>query len=134
MPGSSAEVVRQQFEALAAGGVESASEFWHPEIEWRAVEGAADDVGVIKGGNRLRRYYEDWFDTFDELRADVVDVLYDVEDRAALRLRNSGLGRSSGVRTEGHYYVACTVQDGKIVSGREYDSREAALEAVGAGT
>jgi ketosteroid isomerase-like protein len=35
------------------------------------------------------------------------------------------------VQTEGRYYVACTVRDGRIVSGREYETREQALEAVG---
>ena len=130
MPESSAEVVRRQFEALSTAGVDAAAEFWHPEIEWRAVEGAADDVGVIKGRDRLRRYYEDWLEMFDELRGNVVEVLYDVDDRAALRIRHSGRGRWSGVRTEGHYYVVCTVRDGQIVSGREYDSRENSLKAV----
>lgn len=125
-----AEVVRRQFEALATGGVDAAAEFWHPEIDWRAVEGAADDVGVIEGKDRLRRYYEDWFETFDELRADVEEVVFQTTDQAVLRLRNSGRGRSSGVRTEGNYYVVCTVRDGQIASGREYDDRDTALAAI----
>jgi len=33
--------------------------------------------------------------------------------------------------TEGRYYVACTVRDGQIVRGREYDTRDQALDAVG---
>jgi ketosteroid isomerase-like protein len=45
-------------------------------------------------------------------------------------VHNSGRGRSSGVRTDGRYYVVCTVRDGRIVSGREYETREQALEAA----
>ena len=132
MTEGSAEIVRRQFEAFQQGGVDAAAEYWHPDVEWRAVEGAADDVGVMTGKDRLRRYYEDWFEMFDELRGDVVEVLYDQEDLAALRIRNSGRGRVSGVHTAGHYFVVCTLRDGLIVSGREYDSQESALNAVAA--
>jgi ketosteroid isomerase-like protein len=125
-----ADVVRRQFEALAEGGVDAASKFWDPEIEWRAVEGAADDVGMMRGAERVRRYYEDWLETFDELRADVVEVLHDSEETVALHLRNSGRGRSSGVETQGNYFVVCTVRDGRIVSGREYGTRVEAIQAV----
>jgi hypothetical protein len=43
------DVVRQQFETLNRHGVEAASVYWHPDIEWRAVEGAIDDIGVFSG-------------------------------------------------------------------------------------
>jgi ketosteroid isomerase-like protein len=31
---------------------------------------------------------------------------------------------------QGRYYVVCTVRDGEIVSGREYETEAEALEAV----
>jgi ketosteroid isomerase-like protein len=129
---TSSDVVRKQFRALEEGGVDAAAEFWDPEIEWRAVEGAADDVGVIRGHDRLRRYYQDWFDTLDDLRADIEEILFERGERVALVVHNAGRGRASGVTTEGRYYVACTVTDGLIVAGREYSTRQEALEAVGA--
>jgi len=125
------EVVRQQFQALERGRLDAAAAFWHPDIDWRAVEGAADDVGVMRGQEALRRYYEDWFNTFEELRAEVEEIIFEEGDRVAVRVHNSGRGLRSGVLTEGRYYVACTVRDGQIVSGREYERRNQALEAVG---
>jgi ketosteroid isomerase-like protein len=127
---ASADVVRSYFRTFGSGGVDAAAEFWHPEIEWRAVDGAADDVGVIRGRDALRRYYEDWIDTLAELRAEVEEILYESDDRVAAVIRNSGRGRASGVPTKGRYYVACIVRDGRIVAGREYASREEALEAA----
>jgi len=124
------DVLREQFRAFEAGGLAAAAEFWHPDIEWRAVEGAADDVGVMKGADAVRRYYEDWFDTLDELRAEVAEVIFDSDERVAAGIRNSGRGRASGARVEGFYYVACTIRDGRIVSGREYGTRAQALEAA----
>jgi ketosteroid isomerase-like protein len=125
-----AHVLRAQFEALEAGRLDAAAEFWHPDIEWRAVEGAADDVGTIRGVEAVRRYYEDWFDTLEELRAEVAEVMFDADERVAAAIRNSGRGRLSGVPVYGSYYVACTVRGGRIVSGREYGTRAQALEAA----
>ena len=129
MSQENADVVRDQFRAVERD-LDAVSAFWPPEIEWRAIEGAADDVGVMKGHTALRRYYEDWVSTFDQLRTEVDEVLFDADDRVAVSVRNSGRGRVSGVVTEGRYYVACTVRDGQIVRGREYDTRDQALEAV----
>jgi len=125
-------VVRRQFQALGSGSLDSAAALWHPEIDWRAVEGAADDVGVMRGGAALRRYYQDWFDAFDQLRAEVDEVIFESDDRVAVSVHNSGRGRASGVETEGRYYVVCTLKEGLIVSGREHATRAGALEAVGA--
>jgi ketosteroid isomerase-like protein len=129
VPSEHAEVVRRHFAAFD-GGLDRVAEFWHPEIEWRAVEGAADDVGVIRGRDALRRYYQDWIDMFDQLRADVEEVIFESAACIAVVVRNSGRGRVSGVQTKGRYYVACTVRDGQIVSGREYQTREQAVAAA----
>jgi uncharacterized protein len=128
--GGPADIVSRQFAAFGSGGLDEAAKFWHPEIDWRAVEGAADDVGVIKGHEGLRRYYQDWIDTFDQLSAEVEEVLVETGERTAVVVHNFGVGRGSGVPTEGHYYVACTVRDGLIVSGREYPTREQAVDAA----
>jgi ketosteroid isomerase-like protein len=130
MSQESVDVVRRQFHALERGNLDAAAAFWHPDIDWRAVEGAADDVGVMRGHKALRGYYEEWFNTFDELHAEVDEVILESDDRVAVSVRNSGRGRASGVLTQGRYYVACTVRDGRIVSGREYETRDQALEAV----
>jgi ketosteroid isomerase-like protein len=125
------EIVRRQFEAFQDGGLDAVAKYWHPDIEWRAVEGAADDVGLIRGEPGLRRYYQDWIDAMDPLHAEVDEVLFDDGEQVAAVIRNSGRGRASGVLTEGRYFIACTVRDGRIVSGREYETREQALAAVG---
>ena len=126
-----AEVVRRQFAAFGRGGLDAVAEFWHPLIEWRAVEGAADDVGLMRGHDALRRYYQDWIDTLDQLRAVVEEVIVEAGDRVAVAVHHSGRGRVSGVPTEGRYYVACTVQERKLVNGREYETREQAVAALG---
>jgi ketosteroid isomerase-like protein len=124
------DVVRSYFGTFESGGVDAAAEFWHPEIEWHAIESAAHHVGVIRGHGGLRHYYEDWIDTLADLRAEIEEVLFETDDRVAVAVRNSGRGRASGAAAEGRYYVACVVRAGRIVSGREYATREQALDGV----
>jgi ketosteroid isomerase-like protein len=130
MSTAASDVVRSYFRTFEAGGVDAAAQFWHPDIEWRAIESAADDVGVIRGQDALRHYYEDWSDTLADLRAEVEEILFEADDRVAATVRNSGRGRASGAAVEGRYYVACIVRAGRIVAGREYATREEALERV----
>ena len=59
------EIVRQYFPAYDRGGLDALAEFWHPDINWRAAEGALDDVGLMEGPDALRHYYEQWEDTFE---------------------------------------------------------------------
>jgi ketosteroid isomerase-like protein len=126
-PGTSADVVRSQFAAFADGGLDAVAGHWHPDIEWRAVEGAADDVGVMAGEEALRRYYADWSATLDDLRAEVDAVLFEDGERVAVAVRNAGRGRTSGVPVHGRYYVACLVRDGRILAGREYGTADEAV-------
>ena len=40
------EIVRRYFAAYERGGLDARAEFWHPDITWRAAEGALDGVGL----------------------------------------------------------------------------------------
>ncbi|HEY4429212.1 MAG TPA: nuclear transport factor 2 family protein [Solirubrobacteraceae bacterium] len=125
------EIARRGFEALARSGVDAAAELWHPEISWRAVEGAPDDVGEMHGIEAARRYVEDWFDTFEDFRS-VPEELLDVgDDRVIAVIHVSGRARISGVPTELRYASVSTIRDGKVIRVREYATKEEALKAVG---
>jgi ketosteroid isomerase-like protein len=125
------EIVRRQFEAFERGGLDAAAEYWHPEIEWRAVEGAVDDVGVFRGRDAMRRYYADWADMIDGIHNEIEEIVYDSGETLVVVLRNSGRGRGSNIPIYGRYTVVYTIRDGLIVRGREYATREQGLEAAG---
>jgi uncharacterized protein len=125
------EVVRRMLQAFADGGLDAMPELWDPDINWRAAEGAIDDAGEMHGPVAVRRYIQDWIDTFDDFSV-VVEELRDVGDDRVLAIqRLSGRAKLSGTETDLRYAVVYTVRDGKIVQGREYMDKEQALEAVG---
>jgi ketosteroid isomerase-like protein len=125
------EVVRRMLQALADGGLNAMAEFWDPDIDWRAAEGAIDDVGEMHGPVAVRRYVQDWIDTFDGFSV-VVEELRDVGDDRVLTIqRANGRAKLSGTETDLRYAVVSTVRAGKVVRVREYLSIDEALEAVG---
>ena len=123
------EVVRRFFEAFDPD-VDRAIEFWHPDLDYRAVEGALDDVGVFYGHEALRHYWEQWDETFDEFRAEA-EQLIDAGDQVVAALRISGRMKGSQAVVDMPLWMNFTVRDGKITRGREYLTREEALEAAG---
>jgi len=125
------EVVRRMLQAFADGGLDAMAEFSDPDINWRAAEGAIDDVGEMHGRVAVRGYIQDWIDTFDDLSI-VVEELRDVGDDGVLAIqRLKGRAKLSGTETDLRYAVVGTVRDGKVVRGREYLSVDDALDAVG---
>jgi ketosteroid isomerase-like protein len=125
------ELVRDSLEALAGGGLDALAEFWHPDISWRAIEGAPDDAGEMHGREAARRYVQDWFDTFEDLTA-VSEELLDVGDDRVVAVQHlRGRARLSGIEAELRYAVVYTMRERKIICIREYGNREEALEALG---
>ena len=42
------------------------AEFWHPRHQLAAAAGRVDDIGEMHGPVAVRRYIQDWIDTFDD--------------------------------------------------------------------
>jgi ketosteroid isomerase-like protein len=124
------EIVQRAFLALAHGGLDAAAEFWHPEINWRAMEGALGDVGEMNGIEAARRYVQDWYDMFDDLTIALEEVCDGGGDRVVAVIHASGRAKLSGVPTEFRYAALYTIRDGKLVRVREYATRTEALKAV----
>jgi len=124
------EVLRRAMEAFDSEGFDGLTEFWHPDINWRAMRGAPDDVGVFTGHDAMRRYLDDWLEMFDDSRIEPEEFI-DAGDRVVVMQHASGKSKRTGIPVDMRYAVVYTVQDGKIVRGREYATRDEALKAVG---
>jgi ketosteroid isomerase-like protein len=125
------EVVRRSWEAYEDRGLDGVLGFFDEGISWRAIEGAVDDAGEIHGLDAMRRYLQDWVETFDDITTVPTEMLDLGDSRVLAVLRVKGRARLSGIETELSYAVVYVVTGGKIVGGREYADRAAALAALG---
>src|SRR5829696_3879981 len=100
------EVVRRMLQAFAEGGLDAMAEFADPDINWRAAEGAIDDVGEMHGRVAVRGYLQDWIDTFDDFS--VVDPPHDGREGDGLRRLTAG---DVGLRSASVLWVHEQVED-----------------------
>ena len=106
-------------------------EYWTDDIDYRAAEGALDDHGPIQGKDALRAFMQDWLDMFDDFRAEPVELIEAGEDKVIAVVRISGRAKLSGVETDLTYAELWTLRDGKVAWGRQYWTRDEAVEAAG---
>jgi ketosteroid isomerase-like protein len=125
------EIVLGSWQAFVDGGLDALMEYFDREIDWRAIEGAPDDVGEMHGKDAVRRYLQDWLDTFEGITSTPTEVIDAGDDLVVAALHVTGRARLSGIKTELRYAVVYTVSDGRITRGREYADRDDALKAVG---
>jgi|SRR6478672_2126090 len=125
------EVVRDTAAAFNRGDLDAWAERWADDVDYRAIEGAPDDHGPIRGKEAMRAYIEDWLDTFDEFRSEPVELIDAGEDQVVVVTRISGRAKLSGVETDLTFAAVYKFREGKVVRGREYLTREEALEAAG---
>ena len=121
------EVVRGSFDAYAERGLDGLAASWDPDLNWRAMEGAIDDVGEINGREAMLRYLGDWLEMFEEISV-TPHAIRDLGDGRVLAQQEvAGRAKLSGAETRLEYWVMYTVRDGKVVRGREYATAEEAL-------
>ena len=108
------------------------AEIFAPDVSHRAIEGAIDDVGEMHGLEAIRRYAQEWEETFDDFAVVVEDARDLGGGRVVTAQRASGRAKLSGLAAEITFGVVYEIRDGRIVRGREYATFEEALEAAGA--
>ena len=123
------EIVQRLFRAFEKG-LDAAAEFWDPEVDWRAIEGAPDDVGIIKGPAALRHYYEQWYEAFDDLSAEPEELI-DADGKVVAVVHVIGRMTDSEATVDMRLAIVYSLKDGRVIRGREYATRDQALEAAG---
>jgi ketosteroid isomerase-like protein len=123
--------VKLAYEAFARGGLDRFMEHFTDDVDYRAVVGAIDDAGPIHGKDALRAFLQDWIDTFDGFRMELVELIDAGEDTVVALERFGGRARVSGVETDQTIGDVFTIRDGKIARGREYLTPQQAVEAAG---
>jgi len=125
------EIVRDAAVAFNRGDLDAWFEYVADDIDYRAVEGALDDSGPMHGKDAVRAYLQDWLDMFDDFKSEPLELIDAGEDQVTAVVRISGRAKLSGVETDLTYAALYTIRDGKVARGREYWTKDQALEAAG---
>jgi ketosteroid isomerase-like protein len=124
------EVARRSIEGFNSREFDAVFELWDAEGEWIPAMAGAVDSEVYRGHVAFRRYYDELFESFSEVRVDDVE-LKDLGSRVLVLYKLSVRGRDSGVAVDQPGAVVYQLRGGKIVHGRSYLSHGEALKAVG---
>jgi len=125
------EIVRSGYEPFARGDIEGVLEIMDPEVEWDPALGPLLGVGPVWGKEALRRFLtEDIPSGFDDFESRPLSI-EDLGDSVLVHTRFVGRGRGSGVPVSLEAFSLITLREGRTVSYRDYETKEAALKAAG---
>jgi ketosteroid isomerase-like protein len=102
-----------------------------PDVDYRAIEGAPDDVGPIRGHDAMLAYMGEWYEMFEGFAVSQEEILDAAPGRVVVVWRISGRAKASGVTTDMTVAIDYTIAGGKVVRGREYATKQEALAAAG---
>jgi ketosteroid isomerase-like protein len=125
MSQSNVELLREFF---AITDVNTASETWHPEIEW-VVAREHPEARILNGPEAVMEYFRSWEEILDNPRLEM-DEFIDAKGPAVAvgAVRGTGIGSGADVRVP--IAFVCTLADGKLLRVEEYLNPNEALEAV----
>jgi uncharacterized protein len=124
------EIVEQAYEAFGRGDLDAISSLQDPAIEWQTSR-EDPDATTHRGRDAVRRYFEQYMETFPGFRAELEECLESGDGRVVATVRYTGRASASGLRMEWRQTVVYTLSRGKFMRAVEYFDHAEALEAVG---
>ena len=115
-------------EAFNARDLETFFACFHSDVVYRN-RTDEPEVRLYEGFDAFKAYAETWLEAFDDLRIAVqewVDLGHQVVEVAELR----GRGTATGAPVQGTYVFLWLMRDGRVIEGREYVTKEEALEVA----
>jgi ketosteroid isomerase-like protein len=119
------ETLRRGYAALNRGDLSVVLELLDPEIEWHE-PAPSPEGGAHRGRDSFERFLRGWLESFDGFRVQPERVV-ERGDELVVVVRQTGMGRSSGLPVETRLAHVWTVADGKAVRWEAVADPEEAL-------
>jgi uncharacterized protein len=119
------ETLQRGYAALNRCDVSVVLDLLDPDIEWHE-PGWSPEAGTHRGRDSFERFFRGWIESFDGFRVDQERVVQRGDQLVAV-VRQTGTGRSSGVRVETRLAHVWTVADGRAVRWEAVAEPEAVL-------
>lgn|SRR5215212_9565306 len=122
-----AAVVENLLELWAAGRMDEADVYLHPEIEWNE---PPETIGrnVVTGPDAAVAALTNWTEQFDSLRVETAEIREE-DDRVFHAMRQFATVRGSTAEIAGDLYMVWWFRDGLPVRMEMYSTREQAEDA-----
>jgi ketosteroid isomerase-like protein len=124
------EIVRAAMESFNLEGVDAIAEHIDPDFETTTPSSLAVEPDTYRGPEGVRRWFDAWEGTMDEIRFDV-DELVDAGDRVVAVTRLVARSHTTGLEFEQGVTMVWTLRDGRAVRLDPYATRAEALRVVG---
>ena len=119
------ETLKRGYAALNRGDLSVVLELLDPDIQWRE-PAPSPEAGTHRGRDGFQRFLSGWLESFEDFRVEPERVVQR-GDQLVVVVRQSGTGRSSGLRVDARLAHVWTVADGKAVRWEAVGDPEAAL-------
>jgi ketosteroid isomerase-like protein len=120
------EVIRGLYGAMSTRDLEALQAFAkeNPGFEWQSAPDEPD--AAVRRGSEPMAYTRDLFDTFEQLKTEIRDVIDLGADAAIFVVHHTVRGAASGVEVERSEAHLWTKKDGRVASLREFATIEEA--------
>jgi ketosteroid isomerase-like protein len=119
------ETLKRGYAALNRGDLSVVLDLLDPEIEWHE-PATSPEGGTHHGRDSFERFLQGWLESFEGFRVEPERVVERGDELVAV-VRQTGTGRSSGLRVETRLAHVWTVADGKAVRWEAVADPEAAM-------
>ncbi|MGI9556555.1 MAG: nuclear transport factor 2 family protein [Solirubrobacterales bacterium] len=109
---------------------DSARELYSPDYVMD-VSAVTPDIGVLKGWEVANAAAETYFQTFDDFRIEIEEVLYTDDTHVVTAVRDGGRMKGSDAEIHNRFFHVWTFRDGKVVRFSSHLERRDALDAAG---
>jgi hypothetical protein len=132
VPDADLERVKAGYAAANDGDVEAMLEYWRADVvvHDESRPDPTDTDGEWRGHDGVRRYFADWQESFDESRAELLDVVH-AGDRVLVAVHTRARGRGSGIPIENSRFHVFTMSGGMVVRFAVYADEAEARAAAG---
>jgi ketosteroid isomerase-like protein len=125
------EIVRRAWEAWERGDWDPLNAFYDPAVVWDASTLRGPIAGVYHGHEGVRRYFQDWLESFEAHRARAEEFIDAGDNVVVVGLRLSGRGKESGVQVDMPRWNLYRIRDGLAFRVELFETKAEALEAAG---
>jgi ketosteroid isomerase-like protein len=125
------EILRGSNAAFNRRDRNAAFAYFHPDVEWRDLQHAADVPECIHGRSEVLALWDGWEEVFDDFTAEVEEYI-DAGESVVAITRWRATGKGSTLVVETHTADVYEFAEGRIVRAAVgYADRATALKAVG---